>query len=248
GVNESLLSLQSRLAQKNLVPRLTQMETQRTALNSTGEIRSLEIRLNKARAALREISAKREAFTADLMAQTQKELGEVNNDIAQTREALHKLNDSEKRLRILAPVEGRVQNLRFRSKGAVVAAGDLLLQIIPMDDELALEMNISPKDIGFVRVGLPVVMRVTSFDFDRYGTVSGRLTAISPFTYMDTDKQAYYKGVVQPESRVIGRSGQQYFILPGMGAEAEIITGSRSLLDYLLKPLLSPLETANSEL
>lgn len=240
-IDESLLSLQSRLAKKNLVPRVTQLEAKRTVLGSTKDIRSLDIRLNKARASLQEVILKRKSFDDDLMTQAQQELGEVMSEAAQTREALNKLDDHRKRLDILAPIAGRVQNLRFRTIGAVAAVGDLLLQIIPEDDQVILDMNISPKDIGFVRIGQSVVMRVTSFDADRYGTVSGELTAISPFTYMDPDKQVYYKGTVRPDRRTVGRSGQHYFILPGMWADAEIITGNRSLLTYLLKPLLGPL-------
>ncbi|MBF0420896.1 MAG: HlyD family type I secretion periplasmic adaptor subunit [Magnetococcales bacterium] len=246
-IDESLLSLQSRLAKKNLAPRVTQLEAKRAVLGSTKDVRSLEIRLNKARASLQEVILKRKSFDDDLMAQAQQELGEVNSEVAQMREVLNKLDDHRKRLDIRSPIAGRVQNLRFRTIGAVAAVGDLLLQVIPEDDEVILDMNISPKDIGFVRTGQAVVMRVTSFDADRYGTVSGVLTAISPFTYMDPDKQVYYKGTVRPEKRTVGRSGQNYFILPGMWADAEIITGSRSLLEYLLKPLLVPLTVSASD-
>ncbi|MBF0153015.1 MAG: HlyD family type I secretion periplasmic adaptor subunit [Magnetococcales bacterium] len=243
-VNESLLTLQDKLAKKNLVSRMAQLEAKRTVITSSGEIRSLEARLNKARSSLQEVIMKRQAFENDIQTQANQELGNVKNEIAEMQEALSKLVDRKKRLDILAPVAGRVQNLRFRSIGAVVGVGDLLLQVIPADDELTLDLNIAPKDIGFVHPGQPVVIRVTSFDFDRYGTVGGDLVATSPFTYLDNDKQVSYKGEVHPKSRTVGRSGQQYFILPGMWADAEIITGSRSLLDYLLKPLLSPLTSA----
>ncbi|MBF0425930.1 MAG: HlyD family type I secretion periplasmic adaptor subunit [Magnetococcales bacterium] len=245
-VNESLLTLQEKLAKKQLVSRMTQLEAKRTLLNSEGEIRALQVRINKARSSLQEVILKHQAFEQDLMTQANQELGEVNNDIAQTQEALNKLVDRRKRLDVFAPVSGRVQNMRFRSIGSVVGVGDLLLQVIPADDDLTLEVNIAPKDVGFVHPGQPVVMRVGSFDFDRFGTVEGDLIAVSPFTYMDTDKQVYYRGTVQPRSRTVGRSGQQYFILPGMWADVEVITGGRSLLDYLLKPILSPLASAIS--
>ncbi|MBF0137428.1 MAG: HlyD family type I secretion periplasmic adaptor subunit [Magnetococcus sp. DMHC-1] len=241
GVNESLLTLQEKLAEKNLVSRMTQLEAKRTLLTSTGEIRSLEVRLGKARSALQEVVLKRKAFEDDITTQASQELSNVNSDIAQTRELLARLADRQQRLEVRSPIRGRIQNLRFRSIGAVVGVGDLVLQVIPDNDDLILDLNISTRDIGFVHPGQEVVIRVTSFDFARYGSVAGGLVAISPFTYMDAEKQVYYKGTVQPKSRTVSHAGQHYKILPGMGADAEIITGNRSLLEYLLKPLLSPL-------
>ncbi|MBF0175334.1 MAG: HlyD family type I secretion periplasmic adaptor subunit [Magnetococcales bacterium] len=238
GVNESLLTLQEKLAKKNLVSRMKELEAQRTLLTSTGEIQGLEVRLNKARSSLQEVTLRRKVFEDDLQTQASRELSEVHNEIAQTRETLAKLTDRSKRLEIFSPTSGRIQNLRFRSIGAVVGVGDLLMEIIPKGDDLILELNITPRDIGFVHPDQEVVIRVTSFDFDRFGTIAGTLTSVSPFTYMDAGKQAYYKGTVRPKSRTVDHAGQQYFILPGMWADAEIVTGSRSLLNYLLKPLI----------
>lgn len=236
GVDGTLLSLQDDLARKNLVSRMTQLGAKREYLTTSGEVQRLRNTLEKARGSLVEVEQRRKALEADLQRQASDELGVVKHEVAQVRETLSRLDSRKQQLELHSPVRGRVQDLKARTVGGVVRPGDELMQIVPEDDELNLILRISPKDIGFVRVGQEVVIKVTSYDFERYGTVNGALRSISPFTQLDERKNVYYMGVVEPVTRYVGELRANP-ILPGMWAQGEILTGQRSLFTYLVKPL-----------
>lgn len=239
GVNSKLLALRDGLASKNLVSRITQLSSKRDYLTSEGEIQRLAKQLDKSRESLQEVEHRHAALAADFRREARNELGMVENEIAQVKQTLAKIEDRTRQMDILAPVKGRIQDLRTRTPGSVVMSGDPLLEIVPEGDELNLEVRIPPKDIGFVKTGQEVIIKINSYDYAIFGTVSGRLVSISPFTYMDVDKKVYYKGIVYPDAKTMGRNNSFYPILPGMDAHADIITGQRLLLSYLLKPLLA---------
>ncbi|MBF0462834.1 MAG: HlyD family type I secretion periplasmic adaptor subunit [Magnetococcales bacterium] len=240
-VDDAMLTLQDELANKNLVSRVNQLNAKRTYLGSQSEVERLTKQLDKARQALDEVQKRRRILDSESRQQASDELGQVNNDIAQTQELLLRLQERHAQLEMRAPVSGVVQGLRTQTIGAVVKSGDVLMQIVPLNAEMILEVQIPPKDIGVVRPDQPVVIRVSSYDFQRFGTVSGRLLSVSPSTEVDLadkDRRPHYKGQVRPDHRFVG--SPEYPILPGMLAEADITTGHRSVLVYLLKPLLLP--------
>ncbi|MBF0285772.1 MAG: HlyD family type I secretion periplasmic adaptor subunit [Magnetococcales bacterium] len=239
GVDGEVMALRDDLASKNLASKVSQLDSKRTYLNTVAEISRLEQQLAKSRHALGEVEKRREALESELRTQASQELGQVNQELAQVRESLTRLEDRRTHLEIRTPVRGRVQDLRVRTIGAVVKSGDMLMQIVPVDDDLLLEAQISPRDIGFIHPGQTVVIKVASYGFERFGGVTGQLVSVSPFTRMDPlDKKVYYTGLIRPSRRFVGENPEANPILPGMWAQADITTGRRSVLTYLLKPLL----------
>ncbi|MEO5353690.1 MAG: HlyD family type I secretion periplasmic adaptor subunit [Magnetococcus sp. XQGC-1] len=246
-VDQASQALQDELASKNLVSKVVQLNAKRTLLASQAEVNRLGKQLEKARQSLEEVQTRRRILESEGRQQASDELGQVNNDIAQTNELLTRLQERQDQLELYASVSGVVQGVKTRATGAVVKAGDTLLQIVPSDAELMMEVRIPPEHIGFVQPGQPVVIKVATYDFQRFGTVSGRLTAVSPSTEQVVDRlvsvankdlRPHYLGWIKPDTRFVGKP--EYPILPGMQAEADIITGHRSVLVYLLKPLLLP--------
>ncbi|MBF0611272.1 MAG: HlyD family type I secretion periplasmic adaptor subunit [Magnetococcales bacterium] len=238
GVNSTLLALREDLAKKNLVSRIAQLGSKREHLNSEGEIQRLTKQLEKSRSSLDEVEQRYTSMVADFRSQASIELGSVQNEIEQVKKGLAKLDDRARQMDVLAPVKGRVQELRVRTPGSVVMNGDPLLDIVPVEDLLHLEVKITPKDIGFIKPGQQVVIKVSSYDYALFGTVPGTLESISPFTFMDADKKVYYRGIVQPSSYKLTKGDHNYPLLPGMHAQADIVTGHRLLVSYLFKPLL----------
>lgn len=176
------------------------------------------------------------------------ELDVVTAEIAQVRELIHRLEDRVTRLKIIAPVHGFVKDIKVRSEGGVIAPGGILMDIVPIDDELRIETRISTKDVGHVNLGQNVTIKVTSFDFARYGSVNGVLENISATTYIDEkDGTPYYKGIVKLDVPYVGSEPSENRILPGMTVQADILTGNKTLFQYLLKPIYVSLQQSFRE-
>ena len=169
------------------------------------------------------------------------ELGRLGGEIAQAREALRKLRDRVNRLEIIAPTRGYIKGLQFTTIGGVV------MELVPVDDVLIAETRISTEDIGHVHLGQPVTVKVSAFDFIRYGGINGELVSISASTFVDEDGRPYYKGKVALEADAVGEGAAAQKIIPGMTVQADIQTGERTLLQYLLKPVYVSLDQAFSE-
>jgi membrane fusion protein, adhesin transport system len=176
------------------------------------------------------------------------ELGTVSTELVQVEESMSRLHDRVNRLEIVSPAKGFVQNLKAKTVGAVVPAGGMLMEIVPVDDELLVETRISTRDVGHLHSGQKVIIKVASYDFVRFGSVEGTLRDISATTYVDEkDNQPYYKGWVLLEHPYVGKTEGQNRILPGMTVQADIITGDKTLLQYLLKPLQASFSQAFRE-
>jgi len=111
-----------------------------------------------------------------------------------------------------------------------------VMKIVPVDDELMVETRIQPRDVGHVGVGQSVLVKVSSYDFSRFGGVAGTLKQVSPSTFLDEEKKPYYKGLVKLDHPYVGQ--EAYRLLPGMVVQADIVTGEKTVLQYLLKPMV----------
>jgi len=175
------------------------------------------------------------------------ELGRLGGEIAQAREALRKLRDRVARLEIVAPTRGYIKGLQFTTIGGVIAPAQVVMELVPIDDVLIAETRISTEDIGHVHLGQPVTVKVSAFDFIRYGGIEGELVSISASTFVDEEGRPYYKGKVALNDDAVGEGATAQKIIPGMTVQADIQTGERTLLQYLLKPVYVSLDQAFSE-
>jgi multidrug efflux pump subunit AcrA (membrane-fusion protein) len=123
----------------------------------------------------------------------------------------------------------------------------MLMQIVSEKPVLEAEVRIATRDIGFVKVGQHVNLRATSFDYARFGVAKGILKKISPSSLLGDDKQPYYRGVVQLDSPYVGNTAAHYTLQPGMSVEADILTGEKTLLTYLTKPVIDVISLSFSE-
>ncbi|MCW9032710.1 MAG: HlyD family type I secretion periplasmic adaptor subunit [Rhodospirillales bacterium] len=196
----------------------------RRITNSLAEIRS---RLIEADAKSRE-----EALSS---------MGGVIGELAQVRESIAKLQDRSTRLEIRSPVDGIIKGLKIHTVGGVVAAGAILLEVVPMKEELVVESRINPRDVGHVHVGQKVQVKVTTFDFARYGGITGELKSISATTFADEKGDPYYKGLVMLDRNYVGFDPEKNKVLPGMTVQADVNTGKKTLIQYLLKPIYTSL-------
>ncbi|MBF0109096.1 MAG: HlyD family type I secretion periplasmic adaptor subunit [Magnetococcales bacterium] len=177
-----------------------------------------------------------------------RELGTVSTELAQVEEQSRRLVDRANRLEIRSPVWGVVNNLQVKTVGGVIAPGALIAEIIPMDTTRRVETKISTRDIGHVAVGQSVTVKVTTYDFARYGGINGILESISPTTFKEPEeKEPFYKGIVRLEKPYVGFNDRKNPVLPGMTVQADIDTGSKTLMEYMLKPIYASINKAFRE-
>ncbi|MFV1853155.1 MAG: HlyD family efflux transporter periplasmic adaptor subunit [Thalassospira sp.] len=175
------------------------------------------------------------------------ELSDVLAELAEVRQNLERLGDRVKRLSVVSPVAGVVHRLQVNTPGEVVELADVLMTIVPLDEEVVVETSIEPKDIGHLKIGQPAKVTVSGFDARRYGIVSGVLTQISPTTYSNEKGEAYFKGRIVLDSDTISAGDVTHRIVPGMTVQADIAIGEQTLLEYLTRPVYVALTKAFTE-
>jgi len=148
--------------------------------------------------------------------------------------------DQLDRATLFSPVRGVVKDIQVTTVGGVLQPGGKLMEIVPLEDQLLVETRINPRDIAYIRPGLPATVKVTAYDSSIYGNLTGQVEVVSPDTLQDEVRrdQFYYRVYVRTKSAELqNKSGQRFPILPGMVANVEIKTGQKSVMDYLIKPL-----------
>ena len=179
--------------------------------------------------------------------QAYKELDLLESTMHENKEIIKKLKSRVNRLDIKSPVYGMVKGLKINTVGGVIEAGNTLMEIVPLDKDLVAEIQIQPNDIGHVFVGHSVRVKVDSFDFARYGAVKGELDSISATTFLDVEGVPYYRGIVSLSKKYVGEDYMNNLLMPGMTLQADILTGKKTLLYYLLKPIHLSIELAMSQ-
>ncbi len=174
-------------------------------------------------------------------------LAKASADLAETEATLKRIDDKVDRLYVRAPATGLVQEVAPRAPGEVIRAGDIVAKIVPSDQHMVAEVKLTPNHIGHVEVGSPVQIKVTAFDSELYGPVEGSVKSISPTTFQTKEGDVYYKATIALDREAVGRGGESYPLIPGMVVEADIVTGAKSVMHYLLKPIYRSLNVAFSE-
>ncbi|MDQ6992376.1 MAG: HlyD family efflux transporter periplasmic adaptor subunit [Mariprofundus sp.] len=211
---------------------------------SAAEVLRAERGLNEAEAKL---SSRRNRFLEDARIN----LTKAEDEIAQNEQILARRQQEQKDSIFTALTPGIVKNVRVTTVGGVLRAGEEIMQIIPVDDDLIIEAKVIPSDIAQIHPGLEVIVRFDPFDYTIYGGVKGKVTYVSGDTLKeDTNRgqEIYYRVHVSPTTHpVVSTIGRSLHILPGMTAQVDIRTGDRTLLDFLLKPLRKTLSESFGE-
>lgn len=163
-----------------------------------------------------------------------------NADLDAQLQAMAGKADQLDRATLFSPVRGVVKDIQVTTVGGVLQPGGKLMEIVPLEDQLLVETRINPRDIAYIRPGLPATVKITAYDSSIYGDLNGEVEMVSPDTLQDEVKrdQFYYRVYVRTQSAELkNRNGKRFPILPGMVANVEIKTGQKTVLDYLIKPL-----------
>ena len=241
------MDLKQQLNKKGHLSKFKFLQIQKQFNEIKGEFQENEFEVTQAQNAIAEFKNRLESLEANFIDDAYQELNVVDGNIAQIEENIEKLEEQVKRLEIASPSYGYVKVLNVKTIGGVIESGQVLAEIVPLEGNLILEVQIHPRDIGYMKVGQSVNIKISSYDFSRYGTVDGVLEYISATTFTNDDDTRYYTGRVSIAQNYVGSDPKKNLILPGMTAQADIVTGSKSILAYLLKPIHTSVTTAFTE-
>ena len=210
-----------------------------------GERDQAAAQITRVQAAIAEAQKKIEEVELNFRNEAGKELSETNAKLAQLEEGGVALSDRVKQSSIRSPVKGTVKRLLVNTVGGVVQPGKDMIEIVPLEDALLLEARVQPRDIAFLRPGQPAIVKFTAYDFAVYGGLDGTLEHIGADTVTDDKGNAFY--VVRVRTNKPGFGAANLPIIPGMVAEVDILTGKKSVLAYLMKPVLRAKNVALTE-
>ena len=246
-ITDEQVQMRRNLVDKGLDSRVNLLDSERRITEIRGEYLSVIGEISRTREALHEAEGSLVELEATLRNEALDEMGDVSAELAEVRESQARLEDRIARLTVAAPVDGVIQGLVTRTIGSVVAPGELLMEIVPMDEGIVAEVEILPRDIGHLAVGQPAKVKVTTYDVARFGSLSGELQYISASTFQDEEGEPFFKGIISLDRNFVGGDPSRNLVLPGMVVDADISTGRKTLLQYLLKPVYRALDSSFRE-
>lgn len=249
--NRKLLQEELRITRdmvaKRAVPKLEQIRLERELTDVNGKINSLAEKKKGLESELEVAKKERESQEDKFRSQALGELNEVEAEISGLREELKSIGDRVYRTELRSPVDGVVNNIALTTIGGVVEPAMRLVEIVPLDDELKIIARVPPDDIAFLRPEQDVKVKVTAYDPQKYGALDGKLKRIGANSVTDREGNIFFEIEVRTDKNYMGTEDNPLPITPGMVAETEVITGKRTILEYMLKPVLRARDRAFTE-
>lgn len=241
------LAITKELVKKRAVPKLEEMRLDREISDLTGQLHGQAERKKSLDAELEVARKEKQSQNDKFRSQALGELNKVEADIAALEESLKSIGDRVDRAELRAPVDGTVNRIAIKTVGGVVEPAQRLVEIVPLDDELKIIAQIRPDEIAFIHPGQSAKVKITAYDAQKYGMLDGTLVRIGASSTVDREGNPSFEIEVRTEKNYLGSAEHPLPITPGMVAQVQVITGKRTILDYLLKPVLRARESAFTE-
>lgn len=235
------------LVQRNNFSKLEYLGMQQRVVELQGQIDSLAATIPKAKAAADEARQRITSRRAEQIAAVTDEINKRRQELNSLRESLSAGRDRVTRTELRAPVRSTVKQIYISTVGGVVKPGEPIMDLVPLDDTLVVEAKVKPQDVAFLRPGQEVMVKVSAYDFSIYGGLEGKLESISADTIEDKRGEHFYLVKVRTQKNAIVYHNESLPIIPGMVVTADILIGKKTVLDYLLKPILKAKQNALRE-
>ncbi|RYY64946.1 MAG: HlyD family efflux transporter periplasmic adaptor subunit, partial [Comamonadaceae bacterium] len=229
-------AITSQLAKERLIPELEAVQRRKELEANRADLAGTQEGHRAALAAAQEARGKLAESEGRFRRRAAEELLAIERQIATTQEDHNRARNQRERTLVSAPITGFVKGLRSSEPGWVVKAGEPILDVVPGDAEIEVEARLSPSDRGLVLQGMPVRVKVTAYDFLRYGALDGDVRMIAADADHAEDKQSFFKMVVRTRGAVLGPAALP--VTPGMQADVDVIVGHQPFVWYLLRPVL----------
>ena len=227
------------------------LRLKRTANDIQGDLNAMVFSIPRLESAIAEILQKKHQEISNFVSEASRDLNEAKGEMERTLASLTKLEDRVQRTQVLSPVSGSVKKLNITTVGGVIQPGMDIMEIVPDEDTLLIEAKIRPKDIAFLHPGQKATIKFSAYDFSIYGGLESNLEYISSDTIEDEREREndkfYYLVRLRTLKNHLVHNGENLYIIPGMIAEVDILTGKKTVMDYLLKPILRAKDTAMRE-
>lgn len=235
------------LVEKQIHSELDYLRLEQTVVQLTGDVESLTLGIPRVKRAAKEAAGRIQQARAEYRAKALEEINTRRLELKSIEENLTSSGDRVTRTDVRSPVKGIVKHIMINTLGGVVRPGESIMEIVPLDDTLLVEAEVKPSDIAFLHPGQTAKVKITAYDFSIYGGLEGTVENISADTIADDRGESYYLVKVRTQQNAMLYRGERLPIIPGMTASVDILTGKKSVLDYLLKPLLKAKQNALRE-
>jgi adhesin transport system membrane fusion protein len=228
--------------------RVDLLKAQQEAQNYKSEMANARAQLGSAKAALQEAQSKLQEAVATFKAESSGEIAKQQSDLASVNESMKEANAKVGRTELRSPVKGTVKEIKTRTIGGVIQPAQDIMEIVPIEDSLLIEAQIRPQDRGFIAPNQKAKVKITAYDYSIYGGLDATLEQISADAIENEKKELFFRVRLRTDKNfLVGKQGEQLPIIPGMTATVDILTGNKTVLEYLLKPILKARETALTE-
>ena len=247
GFLEEEIAVVAPLVRDNIAPTTRLLELQRQREQALGERDRSSVGIEQARSSMVELETEIDNAKANYKLRAMDEINTVVAEQSELSESLPRLEERVSRTVIRAPMEGIVSRLNFRTPGGFVNTGDVMLELVPTGEALIIEARIMPQDISRIRLDDAVRIRLSAYDSAKYGTVDGRVIQISPDAVVDERNQGashYLVDVAIEGDLVLEETGQAITFIPGMTATVDVLSGKRTVLEYIWQPIAKVQELA----
>ncbi|MBL6958544.1 MAG: HlyD family type I secretion periplasmic adaptor subunit [Rhodospirillales bacterium] len=221
-----------------LTPKIEHSKVEAEVETLEGERQSILPSIPRSRSAVSEAKGRLEEEVSRFRREAQDELGDTIQNIGRVRELLSKATEQGLRAMIKSPINGVVKNMRYNTIGGVVSPGEAIMEVVPTGDQLVIDARLKPTDRGYVEAGQPATVKISTYDFVRYGGLEGTVSLVAPDSSTDEQGNPYFRLVVETSKAYLGDAEGKLPIMPGMEATVDVHTGTKSVMDYLIKPVL----------
>ncbi|WP_084506855.1 HlyD family type I secretion periplasmic adaptor subunit [Geminicoccus roseus] len=232
------LDMATPLAAKGIFSKMDVLRLRRQVLDLQSSLDQARLQKPRAEAALQEANHRIQAVQSEFRSESLRELTLKRTELQSIKEMVSAGADQVRRTEVRSPVRGLIKQIKINTVGGVLPPGGEIMEIVPIEDTLLVEAMVRPSDIAFLRPGLPATVKVTAYDYSIYGGMQGRVEDISADTLADERGETFFRVRVRTERAYLGTEERPLEIIPGMTAQVDILTGKKTVMDYLLKPIL----------
>lgn len=241
------LDLTAPLVDQGAVSEVEVLRLRRQLNDVQGEMNAAQLTIPRIQSSLEESENKLAAAESAFRSRSQSEYNEVKAELSRLQESSQAIVDQVDRTLVKSPVAGTIKQLFVKTLGGVIQPGRDLVAIVPTEDRLRVEARVSPVDIAFLHPNQKAVIKFTAYDFSIHGGLSGEVVNISPDTIVDEEGNSFYIVQIETEQSFLGNAVNPKPIIAGMTVSVDILTGQKTVLDYILKPILKTKQLALRE-
>ncbi|UMO86515.1 HlyD family type I secretion periplasmic adaptor subunit [Pectobacterium sp. PL64] len=238
GLLQQEIKMSEPLIAEGAISKVEVLRLRRAEVETRGQLDSIKLSIPRAESAIKESENKIEETRSRYKSEALSQLSEAQTSLNKIEATGKALEDRVNRTLVVSPVRGIVQQVLVNTIGGVIQPGSDLVEIVPLDDKLLVEAKIRPQDIAFLHPDQDAIIKLTAYDYTIYGGLKGQLEQISPDTVTDKEGNSFYIIRLRTDKNYLGSADKPLLIIPGMVASVDIITGKKTILSYLLKPII----------